>query len=159
MSRLTRALVTVVADLSGADLARILDIPKRTADRWLAELRGGDLENWSGPAIERLAGWEAREWGALRISDALRPDGELPPVRGKADAAAVARIMQSIITSHQVNSRLLGEMAMDLSDGVLHDHEARRLLPLVVEAQQASSTKLRELGELRQLLENRLSDK
>jgi hypothetical protein len=158
MSRLTRALVSVVADLSGADLARILDVPKRTADRWLAELRGGDLENWSGAAIERLASWEAREWGTLRISDALRPESHIPEVRGKADAATVARIMQAIIASHQVNARLLGEMAIDLSDGVLHDHEARRLLPLVVEAQQTSISKHRELGELRLLLENRLAN-
>ena len=56
MSRLAHAVLAVAADLSGADLGRILDVPKRTADRWLAELRdGNDLSNWSGTVLERLA--------------------------------------------------------------------------------------------------------
>ena len=158
MSRLAHAVLAVAADLSGADLGRILDVPKRTADRWLAELRdGNDLSNWSGTVLERLAFWEAREWGTQRISDALRPHHEGDAVRHKADAGAVARIMQVIIASHQVNARLLGEMAIDLSDGVLHDHEERRLQPLVAEAMQAAVAKHRSLTELSQLLVNRLN--
>ncbi len=158
MSRLAEAVRAVVAELSGGDLARILDVPKRTADRWLAELReAGDLANWSGTTVERLAAWEASEWGTHRLADALRPAHTVERPQGKADAAAVARIMSSIITSHQVNARLLGEMAIDLSDGVLHDHEARRLLPLVEEAQQAATGKHRALCELRELLINRLA--
>ena len=159
MSRLAQAVLTVAADLSGGDLGRILDVPKRTADRWLAELReSSDLSNWSGTVLERLATWEAREWGTQRISDALRPPNHVDQVRSKADAGAVARIMQAIITSHQVNARLLGEMAIDLSDGILHDHEARRLQPLVSEAMQSSVAKHRALTELSQLLVNRLED-
>lgn len=158
MSRLAQAVLTVAADLSGGDLGRILDVPKRTADRWLAELRdSSDLSNWSGTVLERLATWEAHEWGTHRISDALRPHHDVEPVRLKADAVAVARIMQTIISSHQINARLLGEMAIDLSDGVLHDHEARRLQPLVSEAMQAAVAKHRALTELSQLLVNRLS--
>ncbi len=157
MSRLAQAVLTVAADLSGGDLGRILAVPKRTADRWLAELRdGSDLSNWSGTVLERLAIWESREWGTQRIADALRPLHETDPVQHKADAGAVARIMQCIIASHQVNARLLGEMAIDLSDGVLHDHEARRLQPLVDEAMQSAVVKHRALMELSQLLVNRL---
>jgi hypothetical protein len=159
MSRLAEAVLAVTADLSGADLGQILEVPKRTADRWLAELRdSGDLSNWSGTMLERLASWEAREWGTHRLADGLRPGAEGIYVRNKADAAAVARIMQCIIASHQVNSQLLGEMAIDLSDGVLHDHEARRLQPLVAEAMQAAMIKHRALIELSQLLINRLKD-
>ena len=158
MSRLAQAVLQVVDDLSGGDLASILGVPKRTADRWLAELRDQrDLTNWSGTVLERLARWEAGEWGTSRIADALRPLADTATVQGKADAAAVARIMQSIINSHQINAKLLGEMAIDLSDGVLHDHEARRLLPLVEETLQAATAKHRALTELQQLLENRLN--
>ena len=159
MSRLTQAVLVVTADLSGADLGQILEVPKRTADRWLAELRdSGDLSNWSGTMLERLARWEARQWGTQRLADGLRPSAESGSVRHKADAAAVARIMQSIIASHQVKSQLMGEMAIDLSDGVLHDHEARRLQPLVGEAMQSAMVKHRALVELSQLLVNRLQD-
>ena len=158
MSRLAKAVLAVAADLSGGDLGRILDVPKRSADRWLAELRdANDLANWSGTVLERLAAWEAHEWGTHRISDALRPAHEGNPALAKADAAAVARSLQVIITSHQVNARLLGEMAIDLSDGVLHDHEARRLQPLIAEALQASVAKHRALIELGHLLTNRLA--
>lgn len=157
MSRLAQAVLSVAVDLSGGDLGRILEVPKRTADRWLAELRdGNDLSNWSGTVLERLATWEADYWGTHRISDALRPHLEGDSVQAKADAAAVARIMQTIIASHQVNAKLLGEMAIDLSDGVLHDHEARRLQPLVAEAMQVAAAKHRVLTELAQLLANRL---
>lgn len=157
MSRLASAVRAVTADHSGGELGRILDVPKRTADRWLAELReSGDLANWSGVVLERLAAWEASSWGTHRIADALRPQQSLAQIVGKADASHVARLMTAIITSHQVNARLLGEMAVDLSDGVLHDHEARRLLPLVEEAQQSATAKHRALTELRELLLNRL---
>ena len=157
MSRLTAAVVELVAGLSGGELAKVLDVPKRTADRWLAELREhGDLANWSGTVLERLACWEAHQWGTTRLADALMPEVHAHRIHGKADAASVARMMHAIISSHHINARLLGEMATDLSDGVLHDHEARRLLPLVEEAQQAAVLKHRELCELRQLLGNRL---
>lgn len=157
MSRLAAAVLAVVDDLSGGELAEVLAVPKRTADRWLAELRDHrDLTNWSGVVLERLARWEASEWGTHRIADGLHPVEAKAQIQGKADAGAVARIMQSIITSHQVNATLLGEMATDLSDGVLHDHEARRLLPLVEQAQQTAMVKHRALSELQQLLENRL---
>ncbi len=159
MSRLTQAVLAVTAELSGADLGQILEVPKRTADRWLAELRdSGDLSNWSGTMLERLAGWEAREWGTQRLADGLRPSAECGPIRHKADAATVALIMQSIIASHQVNSQLMGEMAIYLSDGVLQDHEARRLQPLVAEAMQAAMSKHRALIELSQQLVNRLQN-
>ena len=158
MSRLATAVRAVTADISGGELGRILEVPKRTADRWLAELReSGDLTNWSGVVLERLAAWEASSWGTHRISDALKPPASVTQVVGTADAGHVARLMSAIITSHQVNARLLGEMATDLSDGVLHDHEARRLLPLVVEAQQSATAKHRALTELRALLLNRLA--
>lgn len=49
MSRLAAAVLVVIDDLSGGELADILGVPKRTADRWLAELRDQrDLANWSG---------------------------------------------------------------------------------------------------------------
>lgn len=157
MSRLAAAVLVVIDDLSGGELADILGVPKRTADRWLAELRDQrDLANWSGIVLERLACWEAKNWGTHRIADGLRPADTQCQVHGKADASTVARVMQTIITSHQVNASLIGQMASDLSDGVLHDHEARRLLPLLEQAQQSAMAKHRELCELRQLLTNRL---
>ena len=157
MSRLASAVRSVTVDISGGELGRILEIPKRTADRWLAELReSGDLANWSGVVLERLAAWEATSWGTHRIADALKPPESGTLIVGKADAGHVARLMSTIVTSHQVNARLLGEMAVDLSDGVLHDHEARRLLPLVEEAQRSATAKHRALTELRELLLNRL---
>ena len=157
MSRLAAAVLVVIDDVSGGELADILGVPKRTADRWLAELRDQrDLANWSGVVLERLARWEATNWGTHRIADGLRPAEAQSHLQGKADAATVARVMQTIIVSHQVNASLIGQMATDLSDGVLHDHEARRLLPLVEQAQRSAMAKHRELCELRQLLANRL---
>jgi hypothetical protein len=157
MSRLADALRSITADCSGADLAAILDIPKRTADRWLAELRSGDLGNWHGGVIERLSAHEASTWGTSRIADALRPMSVTSHEREKADASRVAAAMRVIVASHQINAELLGEMAADLSDGVLHDHEARALAPLVERALTATMDKHRVLVRLQTLLKNRLA--
>jgi hypothetical protein len=157
MSRLADALRTVTSGCSGSDLAGILGIPKRTADRWLAELRDGDLGNWNGAAIEQLCAHEGATWGTTRIADALRPLGSSAHERDKADASRVAAAMRVIVASHQINAELLGEMAADLSDGVLHDHEARALAPLVDKALAATMDKHRVLVRLQVLLKNRLA--
>ena len=156
MSRLHTALLLLTDDCTGSDLAVILDIPKRTADRWLAELRAGELGNWHAGAIEALAAHEAHAWGTTRLADALRPEGHATQTRDQADADRVARVMVPLVASHQINAELLGTMATDLADGELQDHEARALLPMVEKAQAAAMAKHRALVNLQQMLENRL---
>lgn len=157
MSRLLTALRSLTDDCSGADLAEILGIPKRTADRWLAELRTGDADNWHAGAIETLALHEAVTWGTTRLADALLPEAYSGRSTEKADADRLAKLLPVIVSSHLVNTELLSTVAADLADGVLQDHEARALLPLVQKAQTATMEKHRALTKLEQLLENRLS--
>jgi hypothetical protein len=156
MSRLATALRHLTDNLSGAELADILDVPKRTADRWLAELRDGNTDNWHAGAIAALAAHEASSWGTRRIADALVPEAQQATVAEHADADRVARLLPAILASHRVNAELLSTMATDLSDGVLQEHEARSLLPLVRQAQAAATDKHRALVHLEQLLINRL---
>ena len=85
MSRLHTALLLLTDDCTGSDLAVILDIPKRTADRWLAELRAGELGNWHAGAIEALAAHEAHP--AAPPARQLPTPGSyaLPPLRAAPD--------------------------------------------------------------------------
>ncbi len=156
MSRLLHALQILTDDCSGSELAGILGIPKRTADRWLTELRQGELGNWHAGALETLAAHEAKAWGTSRLADALRPEAHQDHSVEKADADRVAGIMAPIISSHQINAELLGTIASNLADGELQEHEARALLPLVQKAQEAAMIKHRALVRLERLLENRL---
>ncbi len=157
-TRLTAAMQSVCSECSGAQLAHILGIPKRTADRWLAELRDGNLDNWHGGAVERLASHEMATWGTTRIAESLQPvSADLHvATHERADVHRVAMVMRAIITSHQVNSELLGEMAQDLSDGVLSLDEVQALVPLVARSQVAVAEKQRALAKLQVMLENRL---
>lgn len=156
MSRLATALRNVLSDCSGGDLAAALRIPKRTADRWLAELRDhGNLDNWPGSAIERLAAFEAATWGSTRIVDALRPDHAVAP-QPPADAMSVAQSLGQMIESHACTAELIAEMAVDVADGVLHDHEARRLLPMVDRGLIAITGKHQALRALRDSLQRKL---
>ena len=155
-TRLTQALQDLTAESSGAQVAAVLGSPKRTAERWLAELRDGILDNWHGHALEKLAAYEWKTTGSTRIVDALRPESQIEDLHDCADAARVARAMRTLITSHQVGSTLIGEMANALADSILEDHEARALVPLVQQAIAAAAAKQKDLVRLERMLRNRL---
>ncbi len=155
-SRLIQALHELTAGCSGAQVGEIIGVPKRTAERWLAELREGILDNWHGHALEKLADHEWKNWGTTRIVEALKPEVQIEDLHDCADASRVARAMRTLITSHQANSALIGEMASALADSVIEDHEARSLLPLVQQALAASASKHKDLTKLERMLRNRL---
>lgn len=156
MSRLALAMRSVLTDTSGGELAETLQVPKRTADRWLAELRDrGDLANWPGWAVERIAAFEAATWGTRRIVESLIPDHAVPP-QPPADAISVAGSLGQLIESHACNAELIAEMATDVADGDLADHEVRRLLPMVDRGLAAVNGKHTALRALRDSLERRL---
>lgn len=154
MARLQDTLRTITAELSGGDLASIIDIPRRTADRWLAELRQGDAGNWNAAAIEALARHESQTWGTTRIADALKPVQAGDGLADRADVHRLVRCLQTIITSHEANTALIREIVDSISDNQLSADEARRLLDLAGTALQTTAAKHQTLVRMQSQLIN-----
>ncbi len=154
MARLQETLRTITAELSGGDLSSILDVPRRTADRWLAELRQGDADNWNAAAIEALARYESRIWGTTRIADALKPEQDGHGHGDRADVHRLVHCLQTIIASHESSTSLIREIVDSISDNQLSADEARRLLDLAGTALTTTAAKHQTLVRMQAQLIN-----
>lgn len=156
MSRLHDVLLSITADLSGGDLAEILNTPRRTADRWIAELRQGDSGNWNVATIESLARYELQKWGTTRIAEALMPVAIESGIYERADVRRLVTSLQIIIVSHQSNTALISEIVDSISDNQLSHDEVRRLLELTAQALETTAAKQQAIIRMQQQLTNYL---
>lgn len=153
MSRLRDCLLRLSQDLTVDEFADAAGLARTTAGRWLKALRDdGDLSAWSVPALEALAAFESRRWGATSISDALRP--------APAGAAAVSAdpVAQAQKAQHQmlVAGRRNGSLALRLSAAVerrtVDRTEAREMLQKAEAAMEETGKQMAQLQSLRDSL-------
>ena len=158
MSSLIDALTSITLRAGSATLSTALGVPKRTMDRWISSLREGDMSSWSAEILLKLCRYEAERWGSTAIADAFRFDQEDKATASmRAAASEVAVIMGYIMDSHSTTNLLLREMATDIADGIIQDHEARRIIPLIDEVVERTAKETALLNDLREALRRQLT--
>nr|MDA3959462.1 hypothetical protein [Planctomycetota bacterium] len=72
MDRLPHAIELVTRDCTGAALAEILQVSRRSADRRLYAVRQlGHCDGWSAADLAHLALWEHRHLGSAHLREAM----------------------------------------------------------------------------------------
>lgn len=158
MQRLADALIAITARAGATDLATHLGIPQRTMVRWIAALKTGDISGWSADVLLGLAQYEAQRWGTATIAESFRTmSATKQPAEQVANTREVAEVMGVVLTAHTETNKLLSEMAVDIADGQLQDHEARRMVPLIETVLEIHAEQTQRLAFLRTALRRQLA--